>query len=104
VLQRRGANGCLSCVHELRQRLQRQAASDLRVSTLMTRYDAYVLRFWRSTGMEGPQWKGKLEHLGQGESAQFDDLEALLRYIRAIAGVERERDNMTSNQPEGTGI
>ena len=56
----------------------------------MTRYDAYVLRFWRSTGKEGPQWKGRLEHLGHSESAQFDDLEALLRHIRSIAGVERD--------------
>ncbi len=67
----------------------------------MTRYDAYVLRFWQSTGKDGPQWKGRIEHLGRGESVQFDNLEALLHHIRTIAGVERGLGSMDRGPGHG---
>jgi len=57
----------------------------------MTRYDAYVLRFWRSTGKDGLQWRGKLAHVGRGDSVQFSDVEALLQHIRHVAEYEDER-------------
>jgi hypothetical protein len=68
----------------------------------MASYDAYVLRFWRSAGKDGPQWKAGVEHLGQGESARFDDLEALLRYIRDVAGGASDRRAVEEKQMKGS--
>ncbi len=69
----------------------------------MTRYDAYVLRLWRSTGKEGPQWRGRLDRLGQGDSVQFSDIEALLRYIRHVAGQESAHRDLTDEHVKGAG-
>ncbi len=52
----------------------------------MSRYDAYVLRFWRSNGVDGLQWRCQMVHLGHGDAVEFADLEALLRHVRSIAG------------------
>ena len=65
----------------------------------MSRYDAYILRFWRSSGTDGPQWTCKLVHLGEGETAQFDDLEALLEHIRTIVGEVSDRDGTAAARP-----
>jgi hypothetical protein len=47
----------------------------------MARYDAFILRIWRSgTGDEG-QWAGRLEHLPDGEALRFSSLAALLAYL-----------------------
>ncbi|HWE61835.1 MAG TPA: hypothetical protein VHB98_08995 [Chloroflexota bacterium] len=47
----------------------------------MARYDAFVLRVWRSeTGDEG-QWAGRLEHLPDGAALRFGSLTELLAYL-----------------------
>ena len=55
----------------------------------MARYDAFVLRVWRSgTGDQG-QWAGKLEHLPDGAVLRFSSVESLLAYLCAELVVER---------------
>ncbi len=50
----------------------------------MARYDAFLLRIWRSgMGMEDGQWSARLEHLPDGHSVRFRDLDLLLAYLRA---------------------
>ena len=65
----------------------------------MSRYDAYILRFWRSNGRDGPQWKCQIDHLGHDESAEFDKLDALMRHIQNLAG----DDGSPSADPEVKG-
>jgi len=69
----------------------------------MTRYDAYVLRLWRSTGKDGPQWRGRLDHLGHGDSVQFSDLDALLQFLGNVAGHESAHRDLTDEQVKGAG-
>lgn len=52
----------------------------------MTEYDSFVVRIWRSVGRDGQQWAGRLEHLQRAERLQFATLDALLEYLRAVAG------------------
>jgi hypothetical protein len=66
----------------------------------MTRYDAYILRFWRSTGTDGPQWTVKVEHLGHEETREFHDLQALLQYVCDVSGVEGFRVTLERTQLE----
>ena len=54
----------------------------------MARYDAFVLRVWRSgTGEEG-QWAGRLEHLPDGTTLRFSSLAALLAHLCSELAVE----------------
>ncbi len=52
----------------------------------MARYDSFLLRIWRSVGDGGPQWAIRLENLQHGDQRHFTSLEALLAYLRTIAG------------------
>lgn len=52
----------------------------------MARYDSFVLRIWRSSGPQGPQWSARLEHVQQAGLLQFRSLEALLAHLRTVAG------------------
>ncbi len=51
----------------------------------MAQYDSFILRVWRSTGDDGSQWAGRLEHLQQGQSWSFGSLEELLEHLRNVA-------------------
>ncbi len=54
----------------------------------MARYDAFVLRVWRSgTGDEG-QWAGRVEHLPDGMTLRFGSLATLLAYLGAELAIE----------------
>lgn len=60
---------------------------------MVARYDAFLLRIWRSgTGMGDGQWSARLEHLPDGQGLRFRDLELLLAHLRATL--------QASNTPE----
>lgn len=50
----------------------------------MARYDAFLLRIWRSTRDDGCQWRCRIEHLPRGEQQQFTELGALLGYLQTL--------------------
>ena len=51
----------------------------------MARYDAFLLRIWRSgDASEERQWAIRLEHLPDGQGVRLRDLEALLAYLRGV--------------------
>jgi hypothetical protein len=54
----------------------------------MARYDAFVLRVWRSGTGDEEQWAGKLEHLPDGTTFRFGSLAALLAYLGAELACE----------------
>ncbi len=49
----------------------------------MARYDAFVLRVWRSGTGDEERWAGRLEHLPDGTTLRFGDLADLLAYLGA---------------------
>lgn len=50
----------------------------------MARYDAFLLRIWRTgAGSEG-RWAIRLEHLPDGQGARLDSLEALIAHLAAV--------------------
>ena len=52
----------------------------------MPQYNSFLLRIWRSVGVDGPQWTGRLEHLQQAETLHFSNLDALLAHLRVVGG------------------
>jgi hypothetical protein len=55
----------------------------------MARYDAFVLRIWRSGSGDAAQWAGRVEHLPDGVTLRFSSLPALLAYLGAELAIER---------------
>ena len=55
----------------------------------MARYDAFVLRVWRSGTGDEEQWAGRLEHLPDGTTFRFGSLDALLAYLGTELSSER---------------
>ena len=55
----------------------------------MARYDAFVLRVWRSGTGDEEQWAGRLEHLPDGTTCRFGSLDALLAYLGTELSGER---------------
>jgi hypothetical protein len=55
---------------------------------VVARYDAFLLRIWRSG--EGPErrWSIRLEHLPDGRAARLDSLEALAAHLTAVLSEE----------------
>jgi hypothetical protein len=51
----------------------------------MPRYDAYVVRIWRSTTSAGRQWAARVQHLPGGEIWRFSDPGAFLGYMASAA-------------------
>jgi hypothetical protein len=49
----------------------------------MARYDAFVLRVWRSGTGKQVQWAGRLEHLPDGATLRFSSLSTLLAHLAA---------------------
>jgi hypothetical protein len=65
----------------------------------MARYDAFVLRIWRSGTGDEEQWAGRLEHLPDGTTFRFGSLAALLAYLGAeLAG---ESSTRRGSPPDG---
>jgi hypothetical protein len=64
----------------------------------MGRYDAFMLRIWRSTAVGGRQWTARLEHLPDGQRLRFTDPEALLAHLEAIM---REVDHPAATADQG---
>ena len=61
----------------------------------VARYDAFVLRVWRSgTGDEG-QWAVRVEHLPDGMTLRFGSLATLLAYLGAELAIESSKDRGT---------
>jgi hypothetical protein len=52
-------------------------------------YDSYLLRVWRSRRREGWAWALRLEHLQDGAVRRFDDPQALVEALWALAEPER---------------
>jgi hypothetical protein len=50
----------------------------------MPRYEAFLLRIWRSEGGMGEHWALRLEHLPSGQSLRFHTLESLLAYLNGL--------------------
>ncbi len=42
----------------------------------------FVLRFWRETTDGQVRWRGRIEHVQSGESADFLQVEAMLNFLR----------------------
>jgi hypothetical protein len=55
----------------------------------MSRYDAYLLRVWRSDHGDEARWAGRLEHLPDGAYQRFVTLEELLIALRQLLAGER---------------
>ena len=55
----------------------------------MAEYDSYLLRVWRSRREGGWAWALRLEHLQDGARQQFDDPQALVEALWALAEPER---------------
>ena len=47
----------------------------------MARYDAFLLRIWRSGDEENGRWALRLEHLPEGQTLRFTTIEALLAHL-----------------------
>jgi len=43
----------------------------------------FVVRFWREWSTATGRWRGRIEHVQSGRSADFLDLEAVLDFVRA---------------------
>ena len=56
----------------------------------MPRYDAYVLRVWRSRGGDELGWSGRLEHMPDGQGRRFNSIEALLAHLRQVLAGDAE--------------
>jgi hypothetical protein len=66
----------------------------------MARYDAFVLRVWRSGTGDDEQWAGRLEHLPDGITCRFGSLAALLTYLGAeLAGESTTRHGSPADGP-----
>ena len=67
----------------------------------IARYRSYLVRVWISAGSDGPQWAGRVECVqGEQEHRRFNDLEALLSYLRsAMEGGPRDPDGTAPSQP-----
>ncbi len=66
----------------------------------MARYDAFVLRVWRSGTGHEEQWAGRLEHLPDGATFRFGSLDALLAYLGAeLAGTSATQRGSPSHGP-----
>jgi hypothetical protein len=66
----------------------------------MARYDAFVLRVWRSGTREEEQWAGRLEHLPDGATFRFGSLDALLAYLGAeLAGAATAQPGSPTGGP-----
>ncbi len=52
------------------------------------RYDCYILRTWRSTGAQGVQWSGRLEHVQSGAVVRFSDVRIMLAYLHQLLQVD----------------
>ena len=66
----------------------------------MARYDAFLLRVWRSEGKDCDQWACRMEHLPDGLSQRFADLDALLAHLgTALRHGNEERRGTGSDVP-----
>jgi hypothetical protein len=64
----------------------------------MARYDAFILRIWRSGTGDERQWAGRVEHLPAGATLRFDNPAALLAYLGAeLAGESDARPTTPSD-------
>jgi hypothetical protein len=54
--------------------------------------NTFVVRLWREWSAPGPRWRGHIEHVQSGESAEFLDLDAILDFIRRIAAMPEGND------------
>jgi hypothetical protein len=52
----------------------------------------FVVRLWREGTVEGPRWRGRIEHLQSGESRGFVDAEGLLAFVGRFAAVRDQAD------------
>ena len=53
----------------------------------MARYDAFLLRIWRTGEGNAARWAIRLEHLPDGQGARLDSLEALVAHLVAVLPV-----------------
>ncbi len=44
----------------------------------------FVVRFWQEWSAAGSRWRGRIEHVQNGESATFLDLDGMLDFVRRI--------------------
>ena len=48
----------------------------------------FVVRLWREWTVEGPRWRGRIEHLQSGECGAFVDADGLLGFMRGFVHIE----------------
>jgi hypothetical protein len=58
----------------------------------MARYDAFLLRIWRSGDGAEAQWAIRLQHLPDGQAARLDTLAGLAAYLQAVLTIEAAPD------------
>jgi hypothetical protein len=49
----------------------------------------FVVRIWRETGAEHPQWRGRIEHVQSGKQRAFLRLAEMLEFIESFATLGR---------------
>lgn len=73
----------------------------------MARYDAFVLRVWRSGAGDDAQWAGRVEHLPDGVTLRFGSLASLLDYLCTELAIESDArpttpiDSRPANEKKG---
>lgn len=77
----------------------------------MAHYDSLLIRIWRSNAVDGRQWSIQVLHLQERVQHRFSDPEALIQYLRTVAGIAdaaqhaawlAEAERMEGTRPDGS--
>jgi hypothetical protein len=69
----------------------------------MARYNAVLVRVWRSKSTAGWQWSGQLERIPSGEILHFSDPVLMLAYLRQALCYDNTADNRPVPDQEDPG-
>jgi len=51
-------------------------------------YESFLLRIWRGSRHDRPQWSARLEGLQDGQHLQFGSADALLAHLQALLAAD----------------
>jgi hypothetical protein len=52
----------------------------------------FVIRFWHEWSADEGRWRGRIEHVQSGQSANFIDLKAAEDFVRALGVMADDQD------------
>ncbi len=64
-------------------------------------YLAYLLRLWTSAQADAVKWRASLENVHSHERLVFQDLEALIAFLRSQTEEKRVDDPLTRSESDG---